>query len=240
MFGFPWFHGSVSTSNSRYLVCATAPTALCRTFWNFKGVFVMVWKCECGLDVILRLICVTFLAFLTCHFTGANTIQRYRQWVPCVRNSSYSCMPILLKLYRCSVIVRRCACGLNIILRLICITFICILNLVIFQPWILLKYIDTCSGYFVSATPPAVLCQSFSKFTGVFVMVWRYACGLDIILRSFFLLIVHIAKNYGYFVCATPPAVLCQSFSKFTGVFVMVWRYAYASLDLFFIDSSHS
>ena len=28
--------------------------------------------------------------------------------------------------------------------------------------------------------------------------------------------------GYGYLVCTTPPAVLCQPFSNFTGVFVMV------------------
>ena len=56
-----------------------------------------------------------------------------------------------------------------------------ILNVVIFQSWILLKCID--GGYLVCATPPAVLCPSLPNFTGVFVMVWRCACGLDIILR---------------------------------------------------------
>ena len=121
-------------------------------------------------------------------------------------------------------------------------TFFRILNLVIFQSWILLKCID--SGYLVCATPPAVLCQSFSNFTSVSVMVWRCACGLDIIIRLIFLTLFRILNlvifqswivlkciDSGYLVCATPPAVLCQSFSNFTSVSVMVWRYA-CGLDI--------
>ena len=92
-----------------YLVCVTLTAVLCGCFWNFTGVFVMVWRCACDLDIIIRLIFATFFH---------------------------------------------------------------ILNLVIFQSWILLKCID--SGYLVCTTPPAVLCQSFSNFKGVFV-VWRLA-----------------------------------------------------------------
>ena len=42
-----------------------------------------------------------------------------------------------------------------------------------------------CSGYIVCATTTD-LCWSFWNLTGGFVMVWRYACGLDIILRLSF------------------------------------------------------
>ena len=41
-------------------MCATPPTVLCWTFWNFKGVFVMVWRCACDLDIILWLFCHFF------------------------------------------------------------------------------------------------------------------------------------------------------------------------------------
>ena len=37
----------------------------------------------------------------------------------------------------------------------------------------------------MGATPPTVLYRFFRNFTGVLVMVFRYACGLDIILRLF-------------------------------------------------------
>ena len=42
------------------------------------------------------------------------------------------------------------------------------------------------SMYLVGATPPTFLYRFFWNFTGALVMVWRYVCGLDIILRLFF------------------------------------------------------
>ena len=53
-----WFRGS---SNSRYLVCATPPLQFYVDLSEtLKGVFVMVWRCACGLDMIIRFIFVTF------------------------------------------------------------------------------------------------------------------------------------------------------------------------------------
>ena len=47
-----------------------------------------------------------------------------------------------------------------------------------------------CSGNFVSATPPTVLYRSFWNFTGILIMVWRYACAflqnLEVIFFKFF------------------------------------------------------
>ena len=40
-----------------------------------------------------------FLQFELSHFSGILTMKVNGQWVPCVRNSSYSFMPIHLKLY---------------------------------------------------------------------------------------------------------------------------------------------
>ena len=57
-------------------------------------------------------------------------------------------------------------------------------NLAIFQAFLQSKWID--SGYLVCATPPTVLSWFFRNFTDVFFMVWRYACGLDIVLKLFF------------------------------------------------------
>ena len=54
-----------SPYRSMYLVCATPPTVLFRFFWNFTDVFIMLWKCACGLDIILRLIFDTFFAIWT-------------------------------------------------------------------------------------------------------------------------------------------------------------------------------
>ena len=59
------------------------------------------------------------------------------------------------------------------------------LNLAIFLTFLLSKWMD--SGYLVCASPPTVLYWFFWNFTGVLDMVWRYACGLDIILKLFFI-----------------------------------------------------
>ena len=101
------------------LVSATPLTVFYRSFWNFADVFFMVWGCACGLDIIVRLFFVTFSTLWTCHFSTSV----YRQWVPCERNSSYSFIPIFLKLCTCFLHVWRCAYGLDIILALIFVTF---------------------------------------------------------------------------------------------------------------------
>ena len=53
------------------------------------------------------------------------------------------------------------------------IFFFCIFNLDFFRALILQKCIG--SMYLLPATPPTVLGQSFSNFTGAFRMAWRYA-----------------------------------------------------------------
>ena len=124
-----------------------------------------------------------------------------------------------------------------------------IFNLGFFRALILQKWIG--SMYLLPATPPTVLGQSFSNFTGAFRMVWRYAYYFFRILKLFFITFFYIfnldffralilQKCIGcmYLVCATPPTVLGQSFSNFTGAFKMVWRDAYCFfriLKLFFI-----
>ena len=95
--------------------------------------------------------------------------------------------------------------------------------------------------YLLPATPPTVLGQSFSNFTGALRMVWRYAYCFFRILYLCFALILQkcIGSMWSmYLLPATPPTVLGQSFSNFTGTFRMVWRYAYCFfriLKLFFI-----
>ena len=89
------------------------------------------------------------------------------------RNSTYSFRPILFRLYRCFRMVWRYAYCFFRILKLFFISFFCIFNLDFFQALILQK----CTGsmYLLPATPPTVLGQSFSNFTGAFRMVRRYA-----------------------------------------------------------------
>ena len=123
-----------------------------------------------------------------CHFFHfVNLViftSMYRQWVPCERNSSYNFIPIFLKL---------CTCFLHGLSMCMwfgynpCINFCHFFhfaNFVISWPQILWQCID--SGYLVSATPHTILYRSFWNFAHVFAMVWRCACGLDIILELIF------------------------------------------------------
>ena len=159
---------------------ATPLTVLYWLFWNFAGVFVMVWGCACGLDIVVRLFFVTFSTLWTCHFSTTM----YRQWVPCERNSSYNFIPIFLKL--CTWFLH----GLKMCIWFgynTCINFshfFHFVNFVIFWPQILWKCID--SGYLESTTPYTISILSTCNFAHLFSMVWRCACGLDLILQLIF------------------------------------------------------
>ena len=103
--------------------------------------------------------------------------------------------------------------------------------------------------YLLPATPPTVLGQSFSNFTGAFRMVWciLFFQNPEIIFYYIFFifnldffraLILQKCIGSMYLLPATPPTVLGKSFSNFIGAFKMVWRYAYCFfriLKLFFI-----
>ena len=78
------------------------------------------------------------------------------------------------------IMVWGCACGLDIIVRLFFVTFFHFVNLVIFRPQCIY------SGFLVSATPHTRLYRSLWNFAHVFSMVWRCACGLDVILALIF------------------------------------------------------
>ena len=130
------------------------------------------------------------------------------------------------------------ACCFFRILKLNFITFFFIFNLDFFRALLLQKCVG--SMYLLPATPPTVLGQSFSNFTGAFIIVWRYAYYFFRIPKLFFItflsflnldffraLILQKCIGSMYLLPATPPTVLGQSFSNFTGAFRMVWRYAY-------------
>ena len=78
--------------------------------------------------------------------------------------------------------VWRYACGFFRIMKLF-LSFFRIFNVDIFWALILQKCIG--SRYLVPSTPPTVFGQSFWNFTEAFRMVWRYACGVLIILKIF-------------------------------------------------------
>ena len=107
------------------------------------------------------------------------------QWVPCERNSSYNFIPIFLKLCTCFLHgLKMCMWfGCNPCIKFC--HFFHFTNFVIFWPQILRKCRD--SGYLVSATPHIILYWSFLNFAHVFPMVWRCACGLDIIFELIFI-----------------------------------------------------
>ena len=163
--------------DSGYLVSATPHTILCWSFWNFAHVFSMVLRCACGLDIILAFIFVTFSALWTLSYSDLR-LKVYRQWVPTI-------------LYWC--FLKHCTCflhGLEMCMWFgynpwinFC-HFFHFVKFVIFWPQILWKCID--NGYLVSATPYAISILSSCNFARLISMVWRCACGLDLILQLFF------------------------------------------------------
>ena len=172
----------------------------------------MVWGCACGLDIIVRLFFVSFSTSVYCE-----------------RNSSYNFIPTFFKLCTCFLH------GLKMCMWFGCnpcfnfCYFFHFANFVIFWPQILWKCCD--SGYFVSATPHTILCRSFWNFAHVFPMVWRCACGLDIILELIFITfstnfvifwpqILWKCRDCGYLVSATPHTILCRSLWNFVHVFL--------------------
>ena len=156
---------------------------------------------------------------------------------PCECNSSYSFLPILLKLH----------IYLNHDLKI----YMCLLQnleIIFFHASVLWKCI--CSRYLLSATPPTVLNRSFWNFTDVLIMLWRYACAfyriLLLIVFTFFTFLIDffalLQVCSGGLVSATPPTVFYRSFWNFTGILIMIWRYPcgfYRILIYIFFNFSH-
>ena len=77
--------------------------------------------------------CYFFSQFELSHFSGILTMKVNEQWVPCVRNSSYSLIQILLKLYRhCDHALKICM-WLGYTPQINFCHFLSNLNLVIFR-----------------------------------------------------------------------------------------------------------
>ena len=76
------------------------PQLLLQSFSNFTGAFRMVWRYAYCFFRILKLFFITFIFFIFNRlFSSPNTTEMYREYVPCMRNSSYIFRPSLLKLY---------------------------------------------------------------------------------------------------------------------------------------------
>ena len=121
-----------------------------------------------------NILCCFFLQVELSHFFGIIYNKVNGQGIPCGRNSSYNFISIILKLHWCF------GHGLKICMwfwynpQIFC-SFFRKLNLVFFGALYITKWMDR--GYLVGATPPTVLYRFFRNFTGVLVMVCRYACG---------------------------------------------------------------
>ena len=133
-------------------------------------VFFMVWGYASGLDITVRSFHILNLVIFHPQYID-------RGYLKCERNSSYSFVPIVLKLCMCVFfMVWGCACGLDINIR----SFFVIFS--ILWTWSFF----TLNIWTVGTSPLTVLYQSLWNFACVFSMVWGCACGLDIIVRSFF------------------------------------------------------
>ena len=98
--------------------------------------------------------------YSTCRFSGGfcrtcSSIRQHLLWVSCERNSSYSFVPIFLKLCMCFCHGMRMCIWFGYNCEVIFCHFFHFVNLVIFWP----QCID--SGYLVSATPQTILYPSF-------------------------------------------------------------------------------
>ena len=139
-------HFSTSIYRQRVpLVSATPLTVLYWSFWNFAYVFFMVWGC---LDIIVRCFLSLFPHCELSHFSPFI----YKQLVPLMNTTPLTVLYRLLWNFVCVFfMVWGCACGLDVIVRLLFSFFFHIVNLVIYHP----QYIDR--RYLVSTTPLTIL-----------------------------------------------------------------------------------
>ena len=115
-----------------------------------------------------------------CELNHLST-SMYRQWVPCERNSSYNFIPIFLKL---------CTCFLHSLKM--CMWFECnpCINFCHFFHFVNLSFSDL--RFYESVTVGTLWAQLLVQFYTIFLkicsfsMVWRCACGLDVILALSF------------------------------------------------------
>ena len=114
-------------------------------------------------------------ATCACKFPSVRSAGRQQlPWVPCERNSSYSFVPIFLKLCSVFLMVWGCACSLSLF------------------PQCELSHFSTSNSMYRQWVPcecnsPYNFIPVFLNFAHVFSMVWRCACGLNIMLELTFI-----------------------------------------------------
>ena len=169
------------TSNSVKMLWQWVPCER-NSSYNFIPIFLKLCTCfRHGLDICMWFGYIPWINF--CHFFHfVNFVIFWPQILWKSRDSGYlvSATPHTI-LYRS---LWNFACiwfGYNPWINFC--HFFHFVNFVIFWPQILWKCID--SGYLVSATPYTISCLSLCNFAHPFSMVWRCACGLDLILQLF-------------------------------------------------------
>ena len=170
---------------SIYLVSATPPTVFGESFWNITVVFRMVWRYA---YCFLRILKLFFLHFNLDIFSSLYATDMYREYMPCIGNPAYSFRPILLKLYRyfaaflwfhmrnLSLAGYNCSGGAS------CMACSFMFSLFFF-PLCELGHFST--SVYRLGTLWALLIQFYTNLfetLHIFSMVWRCACGLDVIL----------------------------------------------------------
>ena len=131
-----------------------------------------------------QIIFVFFLQVELSHFLIIIYNKVNGQGLPCGHNFFYRFIPIHSKLHWCFGHGLKISMWFGYNPHIIFSYRFCKLNLAIVPAVSITKWMVR--GYLVGATHPTVLYRFFRNFTGVLFMVWRYACGLDIILRLFF------------------------------------------------------
>ena len=164
------------------------------------------------------------------------TFQIKIYWVRCGRNSSYSFLPIVLKLFRCFLHGMKMCMWFGYNPLIIFSHFFCFVNLVLFRYEILSKC--KVSGYLVGATLLAVFHRLFWNFADVFAwnedmhVVWvqyyEYFFSLFLLCELVFVLHEMLSEciECGYLVGTTPLTAVHWLFWNFADVFCMKWRCA--------------
>ena len=176
-----------------YLVGATSPTVLYRFFQNITGVQVMVWRYACGLDIILRFFCHFFCKLNLAIFLTLSITKLMDVWYLGAQ-LLLQLIPILSKLHCFFGHGLKICMWLRYNPKIIFVTFLQVELSHISSIYYIIKWMNR--GYLVGAAPPTVLCWFFWNFTGVLVMVWKHACGLDINLRLFLSLFSQVELSH--------------------------------------------
>ena len=140
------------------LVSATPLTVLYQSFWNFAYVF---------------------FRRASFHLFVSSSVYIYSQCL--VSATSYSFVTTLLKLFMCFLLGMSICMWFGYNCLIIFLSLFPHCELSYFSPSIYRKWVP-----FVTPTPLTVLYLSLWYSTCVFFMVWGCLCGLDIIVRLFF------------------------------------------------------